>query len=62
MTDFVDIVHEAMVEATSYPENAPPPNVLKNVMALVIVASIKAFPQSNFFSITLTPLFAQQVM
>jgi hypothetical protein len=37
---------------------APPPSALKNVIALVIAASITAFPQSNFFTFWVS-LFVQ---
>lgn len=44
------------------PATAPPPNELKNVIALVIAASIRAFSQSNFCSVTLVILFVQLSM
>jgi hypothetical protein len=44
------------------PATAPPPSVLKNVIALVIAASIRAFPQSNFCSVALVILFVQWSM
>jgi len=44
------------------PATAPPPNELKNVIALVIAASIRAFSQSNFCSVALVTLFVQLSM
>ena len=41
---------DSIMFVLSSPATAPPPNVLKNVIALVIAASISAFPQSNFFT------------
>lgn len=44
------------------PATAPPPRALKNVMALVMVASMRALPQSNFCSMALVFSFAQQTI
>lgn len=44
------------------PAMVPPASVLKKVVALVMVASISALPQSNFCSMALVSLFAQQTM
>lgn len=42
------------------PDTAPPAKAVKKVIALVIMASMRALPQSNFCSITLVFSFAQQ--
>lgn len=42
------------------PATAPPPKALKNVIPLVMPASIRAFPQSNFRSTAFVSSFVQQ--
>jgi len=42
------------------PARAVPPKVLKKVIPLVMIASMSAFPQSNFCSIAEVLLFIQQ--
>lgn len=44
------------------PAMAVPPNVLKKVIALVMNASMRAFPQSNFCSTAAVVSFVQQIM
>ncbi len=55
-------VAETITFMPSIPTTAPPPRALKKVIALVMAASIRALPQSNFCSMTLVFSFAQQTI